>query len=77
MLYNCDFLFSEVKVLSKCGHPKKTIDELAFPQQLPDNATEYVKKSYYLNMKQRLAYIRTKMSQEGIAPEEIEAKINQ
>ena len=39
------FLFSEVKVLTKCGHPKKTINELAFPEPLPDNATEHEKKN--------------------------------
>ena len=44
MFYNSDFLFSEVKVLLKHGHPKKTIDEIAFPESLPDNATEHEKK---------------------------------
>ena len=56
-------------------HPKKSIDELAFPELPPENPSESDVKCYNNKMKQRLTYLQSKMLEEGMSETEISEKI--
>ena len=70
------FFFICSQYISKRGQPAKNLEDLAFPEKLPENALGSEINSFKVKMKQRLRHLRTQMQNWGLSEKEITKYIN-
>ena len=71
------FFFICSQYISKRGQPAKNLEDLAFPEKPPENASGSEMNSFKIKMNQRLRYLQTQVQNWDLSEKEITKYINE